>query len=1218
MSPLTPQKRTRLSPAPTGSLKKARYMKNGSDSDDSGSPTVSTDTTSGHMQGHRRKQRPASLTPRKSLDGLYQFGKLQIATPSSSRFAQHSPGIQASHAALEIEEALGMEQGSSEADEADEKEVFNAMNAHPESDADVQSENEVERDVTEAIREYIYPPPLYRFKHTMVDGEAYGPEQAVMEGETLDEEEHASDKPVRVLDKFIFYLDTSRQLCGLGEVYPKIDEDDLGDTESENGDTPEASLIYLGPIVDAYQGDANPYTNALIWVETELAWYILAAPHPLYREAYKPFLIAHTFTLILSRLVKNEPLATPEQFYGIIQDPHGIYNAILRNAGENLDYKLGLVDFWSNIGGVRMACANIGSQTFVSAPLISQLLGQLQPSKPRAPPSKEKLSFISQDAGIQNSVTPLIYQIANKHFLRPLACLGRPLADCLDYQTTSKLAGDLVQTHADAPCHVIISSADSVEGPDGNPAYTCIQINGVRYQRGDIVLVMPGKDHQTKRQHQAQDKSAKSQNDLGNVFWFAEIIYFFKNKKGIVFHAHWLLHSSKSFLHETGDPQELFLINECSNSSVESIVCHVQVDFMGHGEQPEPCFDPSIFFCRFLYQSEKGAFLDVAPHRARNLPFQAADCYPCLLEAEQHLLGIPRLLDKQAILYKGVTYHLQECAFIKPDSPGPYILGQIQSIAKTKDKLRIQATILHRHGSDSRQFYDDRKLCITATSIQCSAERLCGKFYAISQPTTSNKLEHWLELPNHFWIASPELDPQVNSFRPCLECLEHELDVSNKKIRLIQQNPLKALDLFSGCGGLDKTKIITTKWSIENNPHAVKTLRKNMPKDHIVISDDINTVLAQVIQQSLGSYDDPSLPGLDEVDVIYGGPPCQSFSQANGFKKDDDPRHSLSLTALSFVDLYRPSYVILENVRGMVDYHLVNADGEMMKMGVPKLWLRCLTAMDYQVHLSVLEAGAYGTPQCRARLIVIAARRGCSLPSFPLPTHAFPRQPRPIHTPDGASIASPSSMFAPLPPITVKMAIGDLPHFHWNESGTRDFFSPVFTAELGWGYQIAYKSHAQTRYQASLRNPIEKVQQHFTKIYSSLVSKRVVHIPMTPGACWKDLPKNLWDRNWKMKPLRSSTYKRVIEDQYFPTSVCKVDPTSRFGQVLHPNQRRVISLREYARAQGFPDTFIFWTTDSGRTIDELFKQVGNAVPIPLGFALGQTVMFAMVSDHIFI
>lgn len=83
-----------------------------------------------------------------------------------------------------------------------------------------------------------------------------------------------------------------------------------------------------------------------------------------------------------------------------------------------------------------------------------------------------------------------------------------------------------------------------------------------------------------------------------------------------------------------------------------------------------------------------------------------------------------------------------------------------------------------------------------------------------------------------------------------------------------------------------------------------------MPSDHVVIHQDVNMVLEQVIKHSLDGTQDPLLPALDEVDIIYGGPPCQSFSYANSFKKDDDPRHSLSLTALSFVDLYRPSYVM--------------------------------------------------------------------------------------------------------------------------------------------------------------------------------------------------------------------------------------------------------------------------------------------------------------------
>lgn len=139
----------------------------------------------------------------------------------------------------------------------------------------------------------------------------------------------------------------------------------------------------------------------------------------------------------------------------------------------------------------------------------------------------------------------------------------------------------------------------------------------------------------------------------------------------------------------------------------------------------------------------------------------------------------------------------------------------------------------------------------------------------------------------------------------------------------------------------------------------------------------------------------------------------------------------------------------------------------------------------------------------------MAARRGCSLPSFPLPTHCFPKQPRPIYTPDGATITSPSSIFAPLAPITVEMAIGDLPSFDWykkpyqslactdkflfrSKSGPDERFSPVYHKETGWGQLIKYRSSPQTQYQASLRNPMGKLQQHFTRVYSHIVTARQV------------------------------------------------------------------------------------------------------------------------------
>jgi len=69
---------------------------------------------------------------------------------------------------------------------------------------------------------------------------------------------------------------------------------------------------------------------------------------------------------------------------------------------------------------------------------------------------------------------------------------------------------------------------------------------------------------------------------------------------------------------------------------------------------------------------------------------------------------------------------------------------------------------------------------------------------------------------------------------------------------------------------------------------------------------------------------------------------------------------------------------------------------------------------------------------------------------------------------------------------------------------------------------------------------------------------------------------------------------------YFPTTVTNPEPISKQGRVLHPNQNRIISIRESARSQGFPDHFVF----IGTTVDK-YRQIGNAVPIPLSIALSK-------------
>ena len=114
--------------------------------------------------------------------------------------------------------------------------------------------------------------------------------------------------------------------------------------------------------------------------------------------------------------------------------------------------------------------------------------------------------------------------------------------------------------------------------------------------------------------------------------------------------------------------------------------------------------------------------------------------------------------------------------------------------------------------------------------------------------------------------------------------------------------------------------------------------------------------------------------------------------------------------------------------------------------------------------------------------------------------------------------------------------------------------------------------------------------------------ERVRALPPNSGQSWVDLPDKLKPRNLAKGGGRSydNRFGRLCWDGIFNTIVTKPDPYS--GRYLHPEQDRVLSVRECARAQGFPDRVAF----SG-ALRERYTQIGNAVPPPLGRALGWSI-----------
>jgi len=163
----------------------------------------------------------------------------------------------------------------------------------------------------------------------------------------------------------------------------------------------------------------------------------------------------------------------------------------------------------------------------------------------------------------------------------------------------------------------------------------------------------------------------------------------------------------------------------------------------------------------------------------------------------------------------------------------------------------------------------------------------------------------------------------------------------------------------------------------------------------------------------------------------------------------------------------------------------------------------------------------------------------------------------------------------------------------------------------------------------TLRTNPPQLRDHICKEMNPLNLERCRCIPKnTPGADWRvllEIVKNDPAREkFNGQPLvpwclpntadRHNGWRglfgRLDMKGHFPTSTTDPQPMGKVGQVFHPDQDRIVSVRECARSQGFPDTFMF----SGN-VHSRHRQVGNAVPPPLAAALGGQLHRALQSTH---
>jgi len=191
---------------------------------------------------------------------------------------------------------------------------------------------------------------------------------------------------------------------------------------------------------------------------------------------------------------------------------------------------------------------------------------------------------------------------------------------------------------------------------------------------------------------------------------------------------------------------------------------------------------------------------------------------------------------------------------------------------------------------------------------------------------------------------------------------------------------LNSIELFAGAGGLAlglEMAGFSTRALIEIDQYCCDTLRANAPKYFPaarIFQRNIRKLrVSEVLEETRLK--------CEEIDLIAGGPPCQSFSISKipkGGRNPDDPRDDLFLHFVRFVREIRPAAFLMENVPGLLN----KAKGEVFKRV-----LDAFDALGYRLNNKVLNSADYGVPQIRKRLFILGSRDG-SLLEFPAPTHS--------------------------------------------------------------------------------------------------------------------------------------------------------------------------------------------------------------------------------------
>lgn len=432
---------------------------------------------------------------------------------------------------------------------------------------------------------------------------------------------------------------------------------------------------------------------------------------------------------------------------------------------------------------------------------------------------------------------------------------------------------------------------------------------------------------------------------------------------------------------------------------------------------------------------------------------------------------------------------------------------------------------------------------------------------------------------------------------------------------------MRFIDLFAGCGGLS----LGLSWAgaqglfaVERDQMAFRTFKANFldaPCGRVSRFAWPNSWLderAWSIDEILNKQAKELGKLRDErVDLIAGGPPCQGFSFA-GRRNPDDPRNQLFKRYLDFVKLVQPTAVLLENVPGMAVAHGVAKSGERRLRGDVRgsyyeTLRQELDRLGYDAIGKPIDASRFGVPQKRTRLIVVGLLRD----RIPSAGHAN-RAELVFERLESQRAAFLNSLGLDCP-VSARDAIGDLTLRRSDGSiwPRRDYVGDPDSPK-GFEELVYDGRRPKSAYQRLMRAevPIDRMDSMRLARHSDVVERRF----------WAII--NFCRQGVRMNDSDRDSF-QLRKHRIYPMSASEPAPTITTlpDDILHYCDPRILTVREYARLQSFPDWFVFkgkYTTGGDRRTKECprYTQVGNAVPPLLARAIAHALRDVLATSSL--